>query len=198
MFSRPGGESESPPPAMTQKTAPITPLHTVSMSHPAHGHVRDQFPTHPHKCLRVAHLFPSPITRSPPSSLAERARGEPATLQVQVSCAPPVLLLPTRSPFSEIAIVAGHANVDEPVRHGSDSSTDTVTSDGFVAVKPIPPPRSITEVVAPVQAGTPQITPIFETPPATPVKPGKPAAGLDDRPGVDHVALDIGDDIDPM
>lgn len=129
---------------------------------------------------------------------AERARGEPATLQVQVSCAPPVLLLPPRSPFSEIAIVAGHANVDEPVRHGSDSSTDTVTSDGFVAVKPIPPPRSITEVVAPVQAGTPQITPIFETPPATPVKPGKPAAGLDDRPGFDHVALDIGDDIDPI
>lgn len=119
------------------------------------------------------------------------AGGEP-TIQVQV-----IPFLP-EPPLCEIAVVAGHANVGEPARHGSDSSSDTVTSDGFVAVKPIPPPRSITEVTAPGQAGTPQIAPLFETPPTTPARPSKPAAGVSNPPGFDHVALDMGGDIDPI
>ena len=135
-----------------------------------------------------------------PSRHLVGAGGEPATIQVQVIPPPPVFL--PEPPLCELAIVAGHANVGEPARHGSDSSSDTVTSDGFVAVKPIPPPRSITEVTAPGQAGTPQVAPIFETPPKdclprlAALLKSKPAAGVSDPPGFDHVALDMGGDVD--
>lgn len=129
------------------------------------------------------------------------ADGEPATIQVQVIPPPPVFL--PEPPLCKLAIVAGHATVGEPARHGSDSSSsDTVTSDGFVAIKPIPPPRSITEVTATGQAGTPQIAPIFETPPKNclprlaALLKSKPAVGVSDPPGIDHVALDMGGDTD--
>jgi hypothetical protein len=143
----------------------------------------------PHAHVRDTRVF---LSHHRSARILYGAGGEPATIQVQV-----IPFLP-EPPLCEIAIVAGHANVGEPARHGSDSSSDTVTSDGFVAVKPIPPPRSITEVTAPGQAGTPQIAPLFETPPTTPARPSKPAAGVSNPPGFDHVALDMGGDIDPM